>query len=42
MIRWELSTKKEYPGYDKTRSENQFSLNKLNWGKLIVSEGGIN
>lgn len=42
LIQRELSTKKEYPGFDKTRIENQYNMSKLNWDKLIALECGIN
>ncbi len=42
QIHRELLAKKEYPGFDKTRSENKFNINKLNWNKLIALECGIN
>jgi hypothetical protein len=38
----ELLTKKEYPGFDKTRSENQFNTTKLNNDRFIALECGIN
>jgi hypothetical protein len=42
LIYRELFTKKEYPGFDKTRIENQFKMSKLNWDKLVALECGIN
>ncbi len=38
----ELSTKNDYPGFDKTRSENRLNSTKLNWTILYALECGIN
>lgn len=38
----ELLTKKDYPDFDKTRSENQINLTKISWAALYALECGNN
>lgn len=42
QVHADLLLKKDYPGFDKTRSENQFKSTKLNWDILYGLECGIN